>query len=98
MSYTTVDTNAVTGEVTVREWTQEEIDARRERLTPLQWASLRAERNKLLDKSDAYVLPDRWSAYTPEKQAEWASYRQALRDLPSNTLDPFNPVWPQCPE
>ena len=29
--------------------------------------------------------------------AEWKTYRQALRDLPSNTSDPFNPTWPTKP-
>jgi hypothetical protein len=24
-------------------------------------------------------------------------YRQALRDLPANTTDPENPVWPTAP-
>lgn len=95
--YTTVDTNAVTGEVTIREWTQEEIDARKARLTPMQWDNLRAERNRLLEQSDAHVLPDRWAAYDDAKKLEWSTYRQALRDLPANTSDPFEPVWPVKP-
>lgn len=97
MSYTTVETNVQTGEVTIREWTQSEIDARKERLLPLQWSILRQERNRLLAESDAYVLPDRWSLYDADTQQTWASYRQALRDLPANTSDPFNPVWPVKP-
>lgn len=28
---------------------------------------------------------------------EWTRYRQALRDLPSVTTDPANPVWPEKP-
>jgi hypothetical protein len=35
MTYTTVDTNAVTGEVTIREWTPEEIAARQARLASM---------------------------------------------------------------
>ena len=31
------------------------------------------------------------------KKTEWATYRQALRDLPSNTSDPKNPTWPSEP-
>jgi hypothetical protein len=27
----------------------------------------------------------------------WMDYRQALRDLPANTVDPANPVWPVKP-
>lgn len=95
--YTTVETNVVTGEVTVHQWTQEEIDARKARLTPMMWNLLREERNSKLAESDTYVLPDRWSTYTSEQQTTWATYRQALRDLPQNTTDPFNPVWPEKP-
>ena len=28
----------------------------------------------------------------------WMDYRQALRDLPANTVDPANPIWPVKPE
>lgn len=94
---TTIETNAVTGEITIHEWTQEEIDARKARLTPTQWEAVRQERNVRLEKSDSYVLPDRWAFYDDTKKAEWSTYRQALRDLPANTSDPFNPVWPAKP-
>ena len=95
--YITVETNVVTGQVTVREWTQEEIDARIARLTPMQWDTLREERNSRLATSDIYVAMDRWDTYTEDKKQEWRDYRQALRDLPENTTDPFNPVWPIKP-
>ena len=98
MTYTAIDTNALTGEVTTRELTGEEISARKERLTPMAWNSLREERNRLLSNSDNYVLPDSWDTYTTEQQLSWATYRQALRDLPQNTIDPFDPVWPVKPE
>lgn len=42
----------------------------------------RAQRNILLEESDALVLPDRWASYTAEKQTALATYRQALRDFP----------------
>lgn len=61
------------------------------------WKALRVERDRLLVESDVYVLPDRWSSYTAEQQAAWASYRQALRDVPQNTTDPNNPTWPVKP-
>ena len=32
-----------------------------------------------------------------DKKAEWATYRQTLRDLPANTADPSNPTWPTKP-
>jgi hypothetical protein len=89
--------NVETGEVTVVPFTPEEEAVFWERRTPLAWASIREERNRLLSESDISVLPDRWATYTEEKRLEWAAYRQALRDLPQNTTDPFNPVWPVKP-
>ena len=42
---------------------------------------VRAIRDDLLQKSDWTQQPDALSA---EKRAEWAVYRQALRDVPQN--------------
>lgn len=52
---------------------------------------LRAERNRLLAETDYLALAD--TTLTDEMRA----YRQALRDLPANTADPANPVWPIKP-
>jgi len=57
--------------------------------------SLRFERDDLLANSDWTQLPD--SPLSDSKKVEWASYRQQLRDLPSNTSDPANPNWPEKP-
>jgi len=57
---------------------------------------LRTERNKILLQTDKYTIPD-WPHPTPEAKQAWLDYRQALRDLPANTTDPENPVWPQAP-
>ena len=57
--------------------------------------SLRFERDDLLANSDWTQLPD--SPLSDSKKVEWASYRQQLRDLPSNTSDPANPSWPEKP-
>ena len=54
--------------------------------------SLRRQRNQLLTETDYLALVD--STLTDEMQA----YRQALRDLPANTVDPANPVFPTKPE
>jgi len=35
---------------------------------------------------------------TDVKASEWAIYAQILRDLPVNTNDPVNPIWPDQPE
>lgn len=47
--------------------------------------SIRIERNKILSESDWTQLPD--NTLTTEKRAEWATYRQELRDIIA-TLDP----------
>jgi hypothetical protein len=58
------------------------------------WERLRTERNALLVSSD-------WTQYTDspldETKAEWAVHRQLLRDLPENTDDPTDPIWPIPP-
>ena len=63
--------------------------------TTYQWQMLRNQRD------DKLLLCD-WTQGndTPlgsSKKTEWATYRQALRDLPSNTSDPKNPTWPTEP-
>ena len=52
---------------------------------------LRRQRNQLLSETDYLALAD--ATLTDEMRA----YRQALRDLPANTEDPANPVWPTKP-
>jgi hypothetical protein len=54
-------------------------------------AKLRRQRNRLLADTDYLALAD--VTLTDEMRA----YRQALRDLPANTTDPANPVWPVKP-
>lgn len=56
-----------------------------------QWKELRQERNRLLAETDYLALSDLTLS------AEMTTYRQALRDLPSNTSDPANPTWPTKP-
>lgn len=55
---------------------------------------LRIDRDVLLAQTDINVIADRWAAMSAETQTAWATYRQALRDLPANTTDPLNPTWP----
>jgi len=68
---------------------QELIDAQ-----PLK--ELRTKRNKVISSTD-YLFTSDFPHATPEKKQEWLDYRQALRDLPSVTEDPANPVWPTIP-
>ena len=72
--------------------TEAEIQAEITRLEGEQpWKELRQERNRLIAETDYLALSD--STLT----TEMATYRQALRDLPANTTDPTNPVWPVKP-
>ena len=76
---------------------KEEFEAKLQELIDAQpLEELRTKRNTLLDQSDKYVTVD-FPHATPEKKQEWLDYRQTLRDLPSTTDDPVNPVWPTIP-
>ena len=59
---------------------------------------LRLKRDALLTESDWTQVND--SPLTTEKKAEWAVYRQALRDLPENNagVEPLEWVIPVRPE
>ena len=52
-------------------------------------------RNKLLFSTDWTQIPN--NPLTSEKQAEWATYRQELRDIPQQSGYPYNVVWPVAP-
>ena len=56
---------------------------------------IRSRRGRLLAESDWTQSAD--SPLTDAKKQEWATYRQALRDLPT-TADPSNPTWPTKPD
>lgn len=57
------------------------------------WRRLRRERNKRLAECDYQVLTDA----VGDIEA-WKEYRQALRDLPANTIDPREADWPIEPK
>ena len=60
------------------------------------WSGIRHERNELLSETD-YIILRAYESGTAVP-TEWATYRQALRDLPSTSTD-FNSVsWPTKPE
>lgn len=74
--------------------TQEEYDAAEPAVRhDFFMRELRLRRDARLAESDWTQLPDTSVA---DPQA-WADYRQALRDLPANTVDPENPAWPEPP-
>jgi hypothetical protein len=57
--------------------------------------SLREERTNKLKACDWTQVSD--SPLTAEKKAEWATYRQALRDVPSQATFPDSIDWPTEP-
>jgi hypothetical protein len=72
--------------------TEAEIQAEIARLEAEQpWKELRQKRDRLIAETDYLALSD--VTLSPEM----AAYRQALRDLPANTIDPANPVFPVRP-
>ena len=59
-------------------------------LTTTQWYLIRAQRNSLIERTD-------WRAGSDVTLSdEWKTYRQALRDVPTQS-DPFNITWPTEP-
>lgn len=59
-------------------------------LTNQQWSRIRLQRDKLLQNTD-------WRASSDLTLADdWKNYRQALRDVPTQS-DPFNITWPTAP-
>ena len=58
-------------------------------------ASVRANRNQKLTTSDWTQMAD--SPLPSNKKAEWATYRQSLRDLPTASGFPHTMTWPDEP-
>ena len=70
--------------------TQQEIEIISAEETSSLPALVRSRRDSLLAQSDVYALADR---ITPE----WASYRQALRDITAQEGFPYSVIWPTKP-
>ena len=76
---------------------KEEFEAKLQELIDAQpLKELRTKRNTLLEQTDRYATLD-YPHSNLVVQQTWFDYRQALRDLPSTTEDPTNPVWPVAP-
>lgn len=75
--------------IAVEPLTPEEIAAN----TESQWAKVRSQRDSLLQSCDWTQLPD---VNIPNK-ADWAAYRQALRDI-TNQENPYSITWPVNPD
>lgn len=55
------------------------------------------KRNQLLLESDFSDLPATQARLSDSQKLAWATYRQALRDLPAQGRFPWDPVWPTKP-
>jgi len=72
--------------------TQAELDA-------AEAASIRADRDYRLVEVDAIAGNAlRWASLDAATQAEWATYRQALLDVPQQSNFPHEITWPTKPE
>jgi len=72
--------------------TQAELDA-------AEAASVRADRDYRLVEVDAIAGNAlRWAALDADTQAAWATYRQALLDVPQQAGFPHDITWPTKPE
>jgi hypothetical protein len=58
---------------------------------------VRASRDQLLQTSDVLVTADRWESYSAEKKTALSTYRQTLRDIPSQEGFPYSITWPTLP-
>jgi len=77
-------------------FSKEEFETKLQELVDAKpWEELREERNRRLAQCDWVVIRST-STDTPIPE-EWKNYMQSLRDLPANTTDPENPVWPSPP-
>ncbi len=75
---------------------KEEFEAKlQEIVRERNWKNLREERNTRLAEVDWVFSGD--YRVDIEMYQEWLLYRKALRDLPSTTEDPANPIWPKKP-
>jgi hypothetical protein len=69
----------------VRDMTAEEVTSRND----VQAAQVRTDRNTLLSASDWTQIAD-----APVDKAVWATYRQSLRDIPTQSGFPWEVTWP----
>jgi len=81
--YTDANNNVIT--------VQSQADAYQQSLDDAEAAKVRATRDTLLAETDFYALSD------VTMSAEMTTYRQALRDVPSQAGFPYTITWPDKP-
>jgi hypothetical protein len=61
----------------------------------INWSIIKTSRDFFLKNSDWTQLSD--VSLTDEEKADWASYRQQLRDITKNFRMPNEVKWPESP-
>lgn len=84
--------NVITGKITRSTLSIEEMNQREIDRQELAAEIARNDRNEKLSQSDWTQVSD-----VPVDQASWATYRQALRDIPEQEGFPENINWPTEP-
>lgn len=77
-----------------RDKTEEEICQETETMNCLLWQNLRQQRNELLTESDKLITIDKWERMSIEDKQKLIEYRQNLRDLPAQYIDPTLIIFP----
>ena len=95
MEYFEFITDARTGEVTKRPYTEDEVAAVLARMPEQVRASRDMKLATEVDPIAGNAL--RWAALDADTQAAWAAYRQALLDVPAQAGFPHNVTWPEVP-
>ena len=86
----------LSGDQWVREWEIRDLtEEERTAVAEMQAHLERNTRNNHLTASDWTQLAD--NGLSPEDKAAWTSYRQSLRDLPSQPGFPFTVTYPERP-
>jgi hypothetical protein len=62
----------------------------------LRWDKVRNQRTRLLTACDWTQLTD--SPLSTEQKTAWTTYRQQLRDIPQQQVEPEDVTWPSQPE
>ena len=99
MTMNKLSVNIVTGNSTLTPLSAEEIAEReayeRDVQPGIDLQTLREERDRRLAETDWQIVKHK--ELGTNIPAALKTYRQELRDLPANTSDPANPIWPVKP-
>jgi len=80
--------------IITRDKSTEELAAEQETRNQYLWEQIKQQRNFLLTESDNLVVADRWQNYSEVEKQKLTEYRQALRDISSQSSDPSKVVFP----